>query len=234
MYSWLSHYTGRSNLRYIKMPVGKKKPKKIYMPGDLGDATTRRNYRKSGPVITYKYVEAFNDMGNAISLNEFLQLPDTQAKDIMLELSKMSDQELALEWNVQTSFIRKIRHILGIKKDHSGSIVSNTDILSDKWPPVYRPRKRVCTAVVEKNIEHAEIQMSVPIQCADEKEINGFYFSLEGIFPAGEIQKRIEALALMASCSPQSKFSVKIILEEVPSEEVNNNLSMLALNNSEI
>lgn len=206
------------------------------MPGDIGDAATRRNYRKSGPVTIYKYVEAFDDMGNAISLNEFLQLPDTQAKDIMLELSDMSDQKLADEWEVQTSFVRKIRHILGIKKDHSGSIISNTDILSDKWPPVYRPRKRVYTTVVEKNIERAEIQMSVPAQCIDEK-INGFYFSLEGVFSAEEIQKRIEALALMASCSPQSKFSVKIVLKEESDEvtgEMDESLASSTLSNSQI
>jgi len=201
------------------MPVGKKKPKKILMPGDLGDAATRRNYRKPGPVIIYKYAEAFDKMGKAISLNEFLKLSDAQAKDVMLELSKMSDQELASEWKVHTSFIRKIRHILGIRKDHSGSVVANADILSDKWPPVYRPRKRVAAAAVfEEKMQLPQIRVPAAAQVEEQKDARGFFFSLEGVFPASEVQKRIEALALMASCSPQSRFAVTIKLEEVSGE----------------
>jgi hypothetical protein len=61
------------------MAVGKKKPKKIYMPGDFGDSKTRRNYRKSGPVVIYKYMEAFNKMGETIALSDFLQLPSERA-----------------------------------------------------------------------------------------------------------------------------------------------------------
>lgn len=221
MYSRLISIYWKEQSGYIKMPAGKKKPKKIYMPGDLGDAATRRNYRKPGPVTIYKYVEAFNKMGKTISLDEFLNLSDAQAKDIMLELSKMSDQELASEWEVQTSFIRKIRHILGIRKDHSGTVVSNSDTLSNKWPPVYRPRRRLtAAAVLEEKVQLQEIQLPAAVKMAEQKDARGFFFSLEGVFPAGEIQKRIEALALMASCSPHSRFSVKITLEEVSGEGV--------------
>jgi hypothetical protein len=194
------------------MAVGKKRPKKIYMPGDLGDAATRRNYRKSGPVVIYKHMEAFNKMGETIALSDFLQLPDARAKDVMLELSGISDQRLAEQWKVQTSFVRKIRRILGIQKDHSGAVVATTDILSEQWPPAYRPRKRTVELQETMKITEEDVETSEKDASPDSK---GFRFSLEGVFPAIEIEKRLESLAVMTSCSRSSKYSVKICLEEI-------------------
>lgn len=194
------------------MAVGKKRPKKIYMPGDLGDASTRRNYRKSGPLVIYKHMEAFNKMGETIALSDFLQLPDTKAKDVMLELSSISDQKLADEWNVQTSFVRKIRRILGIQKDHSGTVVATTDIMSDKWPPTYRPRRRTVEVQETMKITEEDIETSEEDATFDTK---GFSFSLEGIFLAVELEKRLESLAVMVACSCSSKYSIKISLEEI-------------------
>ncbi len=193
------------------MAVGKKRPKKIYMPGDLGDAATRRNYRKSGPVVIYKHMEAFNKMGETIALSDFLQLPDTRAKDVMLELSSISDQRLADEWKVQTSFVRKIRRILGIQKDHSGSVVATTDILSDQWPPTYRPRRRTVEVQETMKITEEDLETSKKGDSPDK----GFSFSLEGVFPAVEIEKRLESLAVMTACSRSSKYSIKICLKEI-------------------
>lgn len=195
------------------MAVGKKKPKKIYMPGDLGDSKTRRNYRKSGPVVIYKHMEAFNKMGETIALSDLLQLPDTSAKGVMMELSSISDQRLAEEWKIQTSFVRKIRRILGIQKDHSGAVVATTDIISEKWPPTYRPRRKRTVEVqetmkiTEEDVESAERETSV--------ENSGFNFSLEGVFSAGEIEKRLESLAVMTACARSSKYSIKIYLKEL-------------------
>lgn len=193
------------------MAVGKKRPKKIYMPGDLGDAATRRNYRKSGPVVIYKHMEAFNKMGETIALSDFLQLPDTRAKDVMMELSSISDQKLADEWKVQTSFVRKIRRILGIQKDHSGTVVATTDILSEKWPPTYRPRRRTVEVQETMKITEEDIETSEK----DSPDSIGFSFSLEGVFSAVEIEKRLESLAVMAACSRSSRYSIKICLEEI-------------------
>lgn len=201
------------------MAVGKKKPKKIYMPGDFGDSKTRRNYRKSGPVVIYKYMEAFNKMGKTIALSDFLQLPDTRAKDVMMELSSISDQMLADEWKVQTSFVRKIRRILGIQKDHSGEVVATTDIISEKWPPTYRPRKR--TVEVQETMKITEEDMESS-QKEDSSESRGFSFSLEGIFSAGEIEKRLESLAVMTACARSSKYSIKIYLKELIEPDENN------------
>ncbi|HHV35474.1 MAG TPA: hypothetical protein GXX59_07845 [Syntrophomonadaceae bacterium] len=200
------------------MAVGKKRPKKIYMPGDLGDAATRRNYRKSGPVVIYKHMEAFNKMGETIALSDFLQLPDTRAKDVMLELSSISDQRLADEWKVQTSFVRKIRRILGIQKDHSGSVVATTDILSDQWPPTYRPRRRTVEVQETMKITEEDLETSKKGDSPDK----GFSFSLEGVFPAVEIEKRLESLAVMTACSRSSKYSIKICLKEIMEPEENN------------
>lgn len=194
------------------MAVGKKKPKKIYMPGDLGDSKTRRNYRKSGPVVIYKYMEAFNKMGETISLSDFLQLPDTSAKNVMMDLSSISDQRLADEWSVQTSFVRKIRRILGIQKDHSGEIVATTDIMRDKWPPTYRPRKRTVEVQETMKITEEDLDSS---HKDDTSESRGFSFSLEGVFAAGEIEKRLESLAVMTACARSSKYSIKIYLKEL-------------------
>lgn len=199
------------------MAVGKKRPKKIYMPGDLGDAATRRNYRKSGPVIIYKQMEASNKMGETISLSEILQMPDTKAREVMLELSSLSDQKLADEWKVQTSFVRKVRRILGIQKDHSGEVVATTDILSDKWPPTYRPRKRTVELqetmrVIDETGDSTET-ITIP------QKNRGFNFSLEGIFPAAEVEKRLESLAAMAACVCSNKLFIKITMEEIISPE---------------
>lgn len=196
------------------MAVAKKRPKKIYMPGDLGDARTRRKYRKSGPVITYMQAEAFNKMGETICLDEFLKLPDTRAKDVMLELSSISDQKLADEWKVQTSFVRKIRRILGIQKDHSGAIVANTDILCEKWPPTYRPRKRR-TVEVQETMKIVDEDLESSDERTFTESSKGFSFSLEGVFTASEIEKRLEALAIMVACSIGSKYSIKISLDEI-------------------
>jgi hypothetical protein len=202
------------------MAVGKKKPKKIYMPGDFGDSKTRRNYRKSGPVVIYKYMEAFNKMGETIALSDFLQLPYTRAKDVMMELSSLSDQMLADEWEVQTSFVRKIRRILGIQKDHSGEVVATTDIISEKWPPTYRPRKKRTVEVQETmRITEEEMESS---QHEDSSESRGFNFSLEGVFSAGEIEKRLESLAVMTACARNSKYSIKIKLKELIEPNENN------------
>jgi len=56
--------------------------------------------------IIYKHMERLTKWVKQ-SLYRFLQLPDTRAKDVMLELSSISDQRLADEWKVQTSFVRK-------------------------------------------------------------------------------------------------------------------------------
>ena len=199
------------------MAVGKKRPRKIYMPGDLGDAATRRNYRKSGPVIIYKQMEASSEMGETISLSEILQMPDTKAREVMLELSSMSDQKLADQWNVQTSFVRKVRRILGIQKDHSGEVVATTEILSDKWPPTYRPRKR--TVELQKTMRVIDEEGVSTDTLSIPQKNRGFNFSLEGVFPADEVEKRLESLAVMAACSCSNKLSIKINIEEIISPE---------------
>ena len=150
-------------------------------------------------------------MGETIALSDFLQLPDTRAKDVMMELSSISDQKLADEWKVQTSFVRKIRRILGIQKDHSGTVVATTDILSEKWPPTYRPRRRTVEVRETMKITEEDIETSEK----DSPDSIGFSFSLEGVFSAVEIEKRLESLAVMAACSRSSRYSIKICLEEI-------------------
>jgi hypothetical protein len=51
----------------------------------------------------------------------------------------------------------------------------------------------------------------------------GFSFSLEGIFSAGELEKRLESLAVMAACSRSSKYSIRISLQEIIDADGNGN-----------
>jgi hyperosmotically inducible protein len=113
------------------MAVGKKRPKKIYMPGDLGDAATRRNYRKSGPVVIYKHMEAFNKMGETIALSDFLQLPDARAKDVVegeVQLQGIVDTLKEKEW--AEDLVRQVSGVKGVA--NAVSISTDGSITDDE------------------------------------------------------------------------------------------------------
>lgn len=204
------------SVKYLKsMPIGKKRPRKIYMPGDLGDSKSRRLYRKPGPVITYKLREDYKIMSDILPLEEFLKLPVERAKEVMLDLSRnISDQKLAAEWSTQISYVRKLRCILGIHKDHSGRVTSVSEIKCEKWPPALRLRSRQTVKEAEKIVPiplaNYELQGDINAQ-----KVKSFTFSLEGIFTAEELNKRIDAIKTLMINSSESKYALSISLEEI-------------------
>lgn len=183
------------------------------MPGDLGDPTAKRLYKKPGPVITYKIEEDYK-MNEILPLQEFLKLPVERAKEIMLDLSQnISDQQLATKWSTQVSYVRKLRFVLGIQKDHSGKVTSVSEVRYEKWPPIYRLRS--CQQI-ERREKKEERTFSRP-------RFKGFSFSLEGIFSGEDISKRLDAIKTLIIGSEEKKYVVNIILEEVVSTAANQN-----------
>lgn len=195
------------------MAVAKKKPKKIYMPGDLGDARTRREYRKSGPVITYKYMEAVNQMGDIIVFEDFLKLPGEHARSVLLELSKKtSDQKLAEAWSIHINLVRKLRSILGIQKDHSGTVTGVSEIQLEKWPPTVRMRSRKHAKTPEKVIQMPGPKTEQSTEVTP--RVKGFIFTLEGIFNAEELRSRIDVIKSLIG-SATNNYIFNISLEEI-------------------
>jgi hypothetical protein len=196
------------------MPAAKKKPKKIYMPSDFGDRKTRREYRKPGPVIIYKKVEAFNEMGEVLALEELLALPVDQAKAVMLDLSKtISDQKLAGAWSTHFTLVRKLRSILGIHKNHSGTIVNVTEIQDDKWPPAFRLPARKARSRTEKVVV---MQGAInEVAAAPEPAVRGLSLSIKGTYSGVELEPRIEAIrGLLANCTG-GRYTINLSLDEV-------------------
>lgn len=190
------------------MPIGKKRPGKIYMPGDLGDPITRRLYKKPGPVITYKLEEECKRMDEILPLQEFLKLPVDRAREIMLDLSQnISDQQLATKWSTQVSYVRKLRFVLGIQKDHSGKVTSLSEARCEKWPPVRRFRSRQQTGRKETKEDKA----------FPRPRVRGFSFSLDGVFNGEEVGKRLDAIKTFVVGSGEKKYVLSIALEEVVS-----------------
>jgi hypothetical protein len=196
------------------MPAAKKKPKKIYMPSDFGDRKARREYRKPGPVIVYKKVEAFNEMGEVLALEELLALPVDQAKAVMLDLSKtISDQKLAGAWSTHFTLVRKLRSILGIHKNHSGTIVNVTEIRDDKWPPAFRLPTRQTRSRAEKVV----VMQGLIDEVADAPElaVRGLTLSIRGTYGGVELEPRIEAIrALLANCAG-GRYTISLSLDEI-------------------
>jgi hypothetical protein len=195
------------------MPAAKKKPKKIYMPSDFGDRKTRREYRKPGPVIIYKKVEAFNEMGEVLALEELLALPVDQAKAVMLDLSKtISDQKLAGAWSTHFTLVRKLRSILGIHKNHSGTIVNVTEIQEEKWPPAFRLPTRKARSRTEKVVA---MQGAIgEVAAAPEPAVRGLTLSIKGTYSGAELEPRIEAIrALLKNCTG-SRYTISLSLDE--------------------
>ena len=196
------------------MPAAKKKPKKIFMPSDFGDRKARREYRKPGPVIIYKKVEAFNEMGEVLALEELLALPVDQAKAVMLDLSKtISDQKLAGAWSTHFTLVRKLRSILGIHKNHSGTIVNVTEIQEDKWPPAFRLPTRKARSRTEKVVV---MQGAISdLAAAAEPAARGLVLSIKGTYSGVELEPRIEAIrALLAGCAG-GRYTISLSLDEV-------------------
>jgi hypothetical protein len=196
------------------MPAAKKKPKKIFMPSDFGDRKARRDYRKPGPVIVYKKVEAFNEMGEVLALEELLALPVDQAKAVMLDLSKtISDQKLAGAWSTHFTLVRKLRSILGIHKNHSGTIVNVTEIQEDKWPPAFRLPTRKARSRAEKVVV---MQSAIDeIAVAPETAVRGLTLSIRGTYSGVDLEPRVEAIrALLANCTG-GRYTINLSLDEV-------------------
>lgn len=172
-------------------------------------------YRKPGPVITYKLTEAYDNMSEIISLGEFLKLPVERAKEVMLDLSRsISDQKLAAEWSTQTNYVRKLRCILGIHKDHSGAVTSVSEIKCGKWPPALRLRSRQTAKESEKVVPMPVANLEPPGDLIARK-VKSFTFSLEGIFSAQDLNKLIEAVKTLMTSSTESKYALSISLEEI-------------------
>ncbi|MGB9792905.1 MAG: hypothetical protein ACPLTR_10080 [Thermacetogeniaceae bacterium] len=144
-------------------------------------------------------------MDEILPLQEFLRLPVERAKEVMLELSQnISDQQLATKWSTQVTYVRKLRFVLGIHKDHSGRVVSVSNVRCEKWPPVYRLRPR---QQIEKKGEKI---FPVP-------RVKGFSFSLDGVFSGEEISKRLDAIKTLMIGSGDKKYVLSVMLEEVVS-----------------
>jgi hypothetical protein len=194
------------------MPAAKKKPKKIFMPSDFGDRKARREYRKPGPVIIYKKVEAFTEMGEVIALEALLALPVDQAKELMLELSKsISDQKLAEAWSTHFTLVRKLRSILGIHKNHSGTIVNITDTVEDKWPPSFRLPTRKARNRAEKVVV---MQGAARDPDAGQPVVRGLVMSIRGTFSGAELEPRIEAIRTLLKSCGDSKYTISLSLDE--------------------
>lgn len=200
------------------MPAAKKKPKKIYMPCDFGDRKTRREYRKPGPVIIYKKVEAFNEMGEILALEEMLALPVDQAKAVMLDLSRtISDQKLAEAWSTHFTLVRKLRSILGIHKNHSGTIVNVTEIQGDKWPPAFRLPSRKAGGKAGGRREKVVVMQNAADERAavPESAVRGLTLSIKGSFSGAELGARIEAIRTLLSNCTGSRYAVDLSLDEI-------------------
>jgi hypothetical protein len=197
------------------MPAAKKKPKKIFMPSDFGDRKARRDYRKPGPVVVYKKVEAFNEMGEVLALEELLALPVDQAKAVMLDLSKtISDQKLAGAWSTHFTLVRKLRSILGIHKNHSGTIVDVTEIQEDKWPPAFRLPTRKARSRAEKVVV-MQSTIDEIAAVAPETAVRGLTLSIKGTYSGVDLEPRIEAIrALLANCTG-GRYTISLSLDEV-------------------
>jgi hypothetical protein len=131
----------------------------------------------------------------------------------MLDLSKtISDQKLAEAWSTHFTLVRKLRSILGIHKNHSGTIVNVTDILEDKWPPAFRLPARKTRGRTEKVVV---MQGAVDDVALNEPAVRGLTLSIKGTYSGTELEPRIEAIrTLLGSCCG-SKYNINLSLDEV-------------------
>ncbi|MGD0153943.1 MAG: hypothetical protein ABSC17_09365 [Thermacetogeniaceae bacterium] len=153
-------------------------------------------------------------MGEVLALEELLALPIDQAKVVMLDLSKtISDQKLAEAWSTHFTLVRKLRSILGIHKNHNGTIVNVTEIQGDKWPPAFRLPARRAKARPEKVVVMQGAADHVA--AAQLAEIRGLSLSIKGTYNGAELEPRIEAIrTLLLSCAG-SRYAINLSLDEV-------------------
>ncbi len=158
-----------------------------------------------------------NEVLNILALEELLALPVEQAHEAMLDLSKkVSDQVLSETWAIQFNWVRKLRLILGIRKDHSGAVVFVDEIHKDSWPPVIRSRKpwgrkgKVSHAADSAFVVTDEAQC--PSKCLS--------LSINGTFTGAELEPRIEMVRSLVKIFAESKYAINLSLEEVAPKQV--------------
>jgi hypothetical protein len=201
------------------MPASKKRPRKIFMPGDYGDRKTRQMYRRSGPVVSYKSTEVLDKMPDLVLFDELLKMPVDQARDLMLEMSKTySDQKLAEMWVKQPAQIRKLRGILGINKNHSGTVINLVDIQNEKWPPLFHlsargknkkavdlpPRHNRKSSGKPEKVEMVMETVPGTFTCVLKRELNG-----------EELSSWFEAIKQLLDASVEKHYSVALQLTEI-------------------
>jgi hypothetical protein len=200
----------------------------VITPGDLGDTRTRSAYRKSGPCIVSKIREVGTVTDR--TLRGLVGMPFDRAREAGLGLCKeMSDSQLKQFWSVPLSYVRRMRYLLGIEKDRQGTIYLR-DGHPDQWPPVFRKDDQpghadryaatkpgtgaICPQAAAWDTKSAEIATSMSI--AQERDaLKGFTLSFSGIFHAGDLKSRIEAVKALLSSSPDSKYAIAVTLREI-------------------
>ena len=177
--------------------VGKKRPRKILSPMDFGDAATRRKYRRSGLVITYKKGEIPTEAN--LSFEDFLKIEDiNEAQTVLRQLvTDNSDNRLAEHWGVPLHRIKTLRSNLGLIKDRSGELIEIKE--PEKWGTLRRTRRKTT----------ARDQLAEVFIEGD----NEFRVVLKGTFSTENLGDRLDALRNMLP-TVASNFYVEIQLME--------------------
>ena len=224
--------------RLMNVPVyrvgglGKKKPRMIRTPADLGDAKTRRKYKRNGPVyITFRkgiYLVSFN------TWEEFLQIKDGKEaqKEMVILAEEHNDEEISELLGVSIHIVRRVRlKNLGVKKDKSGNIIGvSEDVL---WPPrerggsvpgnkkreikQYEPYVRPGSGNVQPVLDNVPI---VPEVKTEVEETDCYSIKWNKEYSAGELVDRLKGVCDMLVPFANSTFRVKLVLEEIEEKEV--------------
>jgi len=148
------------------------------------------------------------------ALDALSALPAVQAQAVLLDVSKTnSDQDLGEIWSIRSALVRKLRLILGIHKDYSGTITNVTAIQEDKWPPnfrlpIHRYRRRARNvAAMRDAVDEAP---AAPVPAA-----RGLTLAIEGTFDSAELEPRIEAIRALLAAAGASRYTINLSLDEV-------------------
>ena len=205
--------------------VGKIRPRKVLLPMDFGGSKAKREYKKSGLVISYKEGEI--PMEN-LTYEDFLRASNAYEAQNMLKqlVANNSDSKIAEHWNISYAKLRKIRTELGIRKNKTGKMVGTEEPNEKFWQklsskatqeqPAVQKVQEIPTTKQAEEVTTKQVEETPTPQAEEPKhhEGVGFSMSLNGTFTAEQLSDRLEGVCSILTACSNSKFEVTVTVQE--------------------
>lgn len=157
---------------------------KVKFTSDLLKGKAKRDYQKSSKVVS------FNMYDNLMDYNSFLEMEEGKQKKTIEEYRKrFTNNEIMKTWGInEYEYYSKLLKKLGIKTNSSGN------------------RKRRTSST-------KEVKQPAVTATASEPELpDGLHIKMNGSYNAGQIQSKLEKLALMLE--EENEYNIHITISE--------------------